>query len=118
MSQHDTGERRATISRATLETQIEVALCLDGSGQCELDTGLPFLEHMLDQIARHGQIDLNNRLLKAYIKETASFCSKFDEISSRNYLLESQASKTRIFRFFFNGEGVGGHKSLNFFMAM
>ena len=59
MSQHDTGERRATISRATLETQIEVALCLDGSGQCELDTGLPFLEHMLDQIARHGQIDLN-----------------------------------------------------------
>jgi imidazoleglycerol-phosphate dehydratase len=59
MSQHDTGERRATISRATLETQIEVALCLDGSGQCELDTGLPFLEHMLDQIARHGQIDLS-----------------------------------------------------------
>ena len=34
-------------------------MCLDGSGQCELDTGLPFLEHMLDQIARHGQIDLN-----------------------------------------------------------
>lgn len=59
MSQHDTGLRRATISRATLETQIEVQLCLDGSGQCELDTGLPFLEHMLDQIARHGQIDIN-----------------------------------------------------------
>ena len=36
-----------------------MALCLDGSGQCELDTGLPVLEHMLDQIARHGQIDLN-----------------------------------------------------------
>ena len=32
---------------------------LDGTGQCTLDTGLPFLEHMLDQIARHGQIDLN-----------------------------------------------------------
>ena len=43
----------------TLETQIAVELCLDGTGQLTLDTGLPFLEHMLDQIARHGQVDLD-----------------------------------------------------------
>ena len=59
MSQQETGVRQATISRETLETQITAALCLDGTGQCELDTGLPFLEHMLDQIARHGQVDLD-----------------------------------------------------------
>lgn len=59
MSQQETGVRQATISRETLETQITAALCLDGTGRCELDTGLPFLEHMLDQIARHGQVDLN-----------------------------------------------------------
>src|SRR6056300_149935 len=58
MSQQDTGVRKAAISRETLETQIAVELCLDGKGHCTLDTGLPFLEHMLDQIARHGMIDL------------------------------------------------------------
>ncbi len=50
--------RTASISRNTLETQITVNLNLDGSGICSLDTGLPFLEHMLDQVARHGLIDL------------------------------------------------------------
>jgi imidazoleglycerol-phosphate dehydratase len=59
MSQSQTGVRSATISRETLETQITATLCLDGTGQCKLDTGLPFLEHMLDQIARHGQVDLD-----------------------------------------------------------
>ena len=59
MSQQDAGVRKASISRETLETQIAVELCLDGTGQCTFDTGLPFLEHMLDQIARHGQIDLD-----------------------------------------------------------
>ena len=59
MSHQETGVRSATISRDTLETQITATLCLDGTGQCALDTGLPFLEHMLDQIARHGQVDLD-----------------------------------------------------------
>ena len=59
MSQQEAGARRASVSRETLETQITVELCLDGTGECTLDTGLPFLEHMLDQIARHGQVDLN-----------------------------------------------------------
>jgi imidazoleglycerol-phosphate dehydratase len=50
--------RRASVARNTLETQVEVALDLDGSGRSELATGLPFFEHMLDQVARHGLIDL------------------------------------------------------------
>ncbi|MEM7691549.1 MAG: imidazoleglycerol-phosphate dehydratase HisB [Pseudomonadota bacterium] len=51
-------DRTAEISRDTLETQISVAVNLDGSGKVDMETGLPFLEHMLDQIARHGMIDL------------------------------------------------------------
>lgn len=51
--------RTATISRNTLETQITVALDLDGNGKSHFATGVPFLEHMMDQIARHGQIDLD-----------------------------------------------------------
>ena len=50
--------RQAEISRNTLETQITVRLNLDGIGQSRLATGVPFLDHMLDQIARHGLIDL------------------------------------------------------------
>jgi imidazoleglycerol-phosphate dehydratase len=50
--------RQAEISRKTLETQITVRLNLDGSGRSTLNTGVPFLDHMLDQVARHGMIDL------------------------------------------------------------
>ena len=53
--------RQATVNRDTLETQITVAVNLDGSGASDFDTGIPFLEHMLDQIARHGLIDLEIR---------------------------------------------------------
>ena len=52
-------ERTATVKRDTLETQIEVSVNLDGSGKTEFDTGVPFLEHMLDQIARHGLVDIS-----------------------------------------------------------
>jgi imidazoleglycerol-phosphate dehydratase len=50
--------RTADITRNTNETQIRVAINLDGTGQQKLNTGVPFLDHMLDQIARHGLIDL------------------------------------------------------------
>jgi len=51
-------KRSASVTRNTLETQIEVRLDLDGTGKSEFVTGVPFLEHMLEQIARHGMIDL------------------------------------------------------------
>lgn len=52
-------QRQASVERNTLETQIQVSINLDGTGECNVDTGVPFLEHMLDQIARHGLIDLD-----------------------------------------------------------
>ena len=54
-------ERKATVKRDTLETQIVVSIDLDGSGASKLDTGVPFLDHMLDQVARHGLIDMDIR---------------------------------------------------------
>lgn len=50
--------RKAEIERNTLETKIKVSVDLDGTGASALQTGMPFLEHMLDQVARHGMIDL------------------------------------------------------------
>jgi len=52
-------KRQATVSRNTLETQIEISIDLDGSGATQFDTGVPFLDHMLDQVARHGVFDLS-----------------------------------------------------------
>jgi len=51
--------RTSTVNRDTLETQISITVNLDGTGKTSLSTGVPFLEHMLDQIARHGMIDLD-----------------------------------------------------------
>ncbi len=51
-------ERHATVERKTLETLVTVTLDLDGEGKTRLNTGLPFLDHMLDQVARHGLLDL------------------------------------------------------------
>ena len=50
--------RQSQVIRNTLETKISVNINLDGTGKAELDTGVPFLDHMLDQVARHGMIDL------------------------------------------------------------
>ena len=52
-------DRKADVSRNTTETQIRVAVNLDGSGKQNLNTGVPFLDHMLDQIVRHGLIDID-----------------------------------------------------------
>jgi len=50
--------RKSQLSRDTAETRVSVSLDLDGSGKSSLATGVPFLDHMLDQVARHGMIDL------------------------------------------------------------
>jgi len=51
-------ERTASVARKTVETDIEVQLNLDGTGKADFDTGLPFIDHMLDQVARHGMFDI------------------------------------------------------------
>lgn len=50
--------RQVDVTRNTSETQIQIALNLDGTGKAQLNSGVPFLDHMLDQIARHGMVDL------------------------------------------------------------
>ena len=50
--------RRAALERATKETTIAIDLNLDGTGQCDISTGIPFFDHMLDQLGRHGAMDL------------------------------------------------------------
>ncbi len=53
------GNRTASVNRQTKETQIIINIDLDGKGTSKLEIGIPFLEHMLDQVARHGMMDLN-----------------------------------------------------------
>jgi imidazoleglycerol-phosphate dehydratase len=59
MSEINMADRKATVTRNTLESQITIALNLDGTGCANLETPVPFLNHMLDQIARHGLIDID-----------------------------------------------------------
>ncbi len=61
MTSAPTAARTAKVTRNTRETQVELALNLDGNGASDLQTGLPFFEHMLTQVARHGLVDLTIR---------------------------------------------------------
>jgi imidazoleglycerol-phosphate dehydratase len=54
-----TSKRRATVRRATKETTVEVELAIDGTGAVQVTTGLPFFDHMLEQLGRHGGLDLS-----------------------------------------------------------
>jgi imidazoleglycerol-phosphate dehydratase len=51
-------QRQAEVSRDTLETKISISVNLDGAGSSEFETGVPFLDHMLDQVSRHGMLDI------------------------------------------------------------
>ena len=68
--------RHAEISRNTLETRITVRLNLDGTGQCTLATGVPFLDHMLDQVARHGMIGPDDLKLFCFAEDAEQVWSK------------------------------------------
>ena len=58
-SKGSNASRSAAVSRDTLETKVSVQLKLDGKGQAEIESGIPFLNHMLEQVARHGMMDIS-----------------------------------------------------------
>jgi imidazoleglycerol-phosphate dehydratase len=61
MSAEEQAQRRASIERKTQETDVRVELALDGSGEYDVSTGIPFLDHMLESFAKHGLFDLHLR---------------------------------------------------------
>lgn len=65
-----TSPRRASRKRDTRETQIELSIDLDGDGRSEIDTGIPFFDHMLDQLARHGGFDLRIKAVGDLVIDT------------------------------------------------
>ena len=90
--------RKATISRNTKETQITVSVNLDGNGTAKLSTGLPFLEHMLDQVARHGQVDLDIDA-KGDLHIDAHHTVEDIGIALGQGVLQAAGSKTGIYRY-------------------
>ena len=90
--------RTATISRNTKETQITVSINLDGNGTSSFETGLPFLDHMLDQVARHGLIDLTIRAV-GDLEIDAHHTVEDIGITVGQAFLEAIGSKTGIRRY-------------------
>jgi len=64
-------KRKASITRKTKETKIDIELNIDGKGQYKIDTGIGFLDHMLEQLSKHSSIDLNRAKKSAIILEYA-----------------------------------------------
>ena len=78
--------RQADISRNTLETQVRVRLDLDGSGQCRFASGVPVLDHMLEQVARHGQFDLE-------VEAKGDLHEKEEEVPKEDINLDKELGK-------------------------
>ena len=66
--------RSSQVKRSTKETEIEVSLNLDGQGENEIDTTIPFLDHMLSQLSRHGYFDLKVKGERRYPYRLSSYC--------------------------------------------
>jgi imidazoleglycerol-phosphate dehydratase len=90
--------RRASVRRATKETQVEVELNLDGTGEAEMSTGVPFFDHMLGQLAKHGSIDLRVKA-KGDIEVDAHHTVEDTAIALGQALREALGDKAGICRF-------------------